>query len=67
MPSTERVIEAYRHVFSSEDGKLVLRDLMHAHYVQEPLPIDNLAYAEGQRNVVLRILALIQKPLTDGV
>lgn len=59
----DEVHRAYKRLFATEDGKLVLNDLMYAHFIQGPLPLDNLQYAEGQRNVVLRILALAEKPL----
>jgi hypothetical protein len=54
--------QAYRTVFATPEGRIVLTDLMTAHYMQSNLPMDtvnNMIFAEGQRNVVLRILTII--------
>lgn len=59
--------EAYVRLFNTDDGATVLKDLMRAHYVQSPLPPGEREFAEGQRNVVLRILAIINKDLTNGI
>lgn len=63
----ERITWAYRRLFDTDDGAVVLKDLMRAHYVQSPLPRGEQEFAEGQRNVVLRILAICEKDLTSGV
>lgn len=63
----ERITAAYTRLFSTDDGVTVLKDLMKAHYVQESLPRNEQDFAEGQRNVVLRILAICEKDLTIGV
>lgn len=63
----ERITAAYKRLFSTDDGVTVLKDLMKAHYVQESLPRNEQDFAEGQRNVVLRILAICEKDLTFGV
>ena len=54
---------AYKRVFGSGDGKLVLLDLMnsagllHTTYdPQNPNPVNNMLVAEGRREIVLRIL-----------
>lgn len=58
---------AYKRLFDSEDGAIVLQDLLNAGYVRQPV-IDTdpimMAYKEGHRNAVLRIIALAEKPLT---
>lgn len=59
-------ISDYKRTFSSEQGKRVLQDLMQAHYLMRPtlrkgndLAL-NMAFNEGQRNVVLRILTILE-------
>jgi hypothetical protein len=56
----------YKRVFATPDGSLVLRDLMRAHYVVSNTynkdPIE-MAFNEGQRNVVLRILKLVKEDI----
>ena len=58
-----RLIQAYRQVFSSPEGKEVLNDLCKACHVyhshMDPNPHE-LAYKEGERSVVLRILRTIE-------
>lgn len=56
------LIRAYRNVFSGEEGKLVLHDLMKTFHVLHSTMDANpheLAYREGERSVVLRILRTI--------
>jgi len=70
MSSKDRVKEAYKHVFSTEDGKLMWGDMCKAHhmhsstFVETPGPHDplELARREGERNVLLRIMAICQEP-----
>lgn len=55
----------YQRVFGSEQGKRVLADLMDKHFVMTPTApskIDpyEMSFNEGQRMVVLRILATLQ-------
>jgi hypothetical protein len=55
-------VRTYRTVFNSEDGKKVLHDLMRTHHVIGGLPAKDpyeMYRAEGERNVVLRILSLL--------
>ena len=70
MVLTERelaVIQSYKRVFGTPDGQIVLRDMMGAHHYESSTlraagnPIDPLmlAVAEGERNVVLRILTFL--------
>lgn len=53
----------YQSVFNSEEGKKVLYDMMKIHYVigstfsKDP---HEMALKEGERNVVLRILSILQ-------
>ena len=67
-------LRAYQAVFNNEAGAQVLEDLKRAHYVNGPLvsapgPLDpmRLAMAEGERNVVLRIMAILQTKESDYV
>lgn len=57
------IIRAYKRVFESEDGKRVLADLMkNAHMYRstmDPNPHE-LAYKEGERSMVLKILRTIK-------
>lgn len=58
-------IESYQKVFRGVDGEKVLFDLMEKHYVLNstiaPGVDPNLVLVrEGERNVVLRILALLK-------
>lgn len=52
-------IRAYKRIFESEDGKIVLQDLMRSCHVfsstMDPNPTEH-AYKEGERSVVLRIM-----------
>lgn len=54
----------YKRTFSSEHGKRVLYDLMNDHYAirstYERGDALELAYREGQRQVVLRILTILK-------
>lgn len=65
-------VAAYQALFSSEDGKKVLYDLIKTHHIISPTFSKNeleFALKEGERNVVLRILQIIkvnpQKLLED--
>lgn len=55
-------IRNYKDVFETETGKKVLHDLMRSHHVLGGLPAKD-AYemyrAEGERNVILRIMSLL--------
>ncbi len=55
-------VQDYQHVFNTEQGKRVLYDMMNSHFVIGPLPrdVNDLLRAEGERNVVLRILAKLK-------
>ncbi len=57
-------IENYKEIFNTPGGKRVLWDLMQEHYVIAPTfdgcEALEMAYREGQRNVVLRILQLMK-------
>jgi hypothetical protein len=54
---------SYQAAFSTKDGEKVLFDLMKEHYVlgatfsKDPL---EMAFREGERNVVLRILTIMK-------
>jgi len=57
------VVVAYRNCFNSKDGKEVLLDLMRTHHILDSTykPNDHIETIrrEGERNVVLRILAFL--------
>lgn len=63
-----KLVQDYRELFDTERGKRVIADLMKNHYVLDstfdPNP-QELALAEGERNVVLRILSLLQESPLD--
>lgn len=74
MDNTLQVHRAYKALFLNEAGELVLKDLQHAHNIYGPLvahegPIDpmRLAMAEGERNVILRIMAILETKESDYV
>lgn len=58
----DQVVRAYREVFNSEAGKVVIEDMMKTFYTLsstfDPNPIE-MAYKEGERSVVIRILKTI--------
>jgi hypothetical protein len=56
------LIRAYKNTFSSDEGKLVLHDLMKTFHVLHSTMDSNaneVMYKEGERSVVLRILRTI--------
>ncbi len=63
--SAEKLISrssAYQALFRSPDGEKVLRDLMRAHAVMSSTfngNVNDMLIKEGERNVVLRILKLM--------
>lgn len=68
-------IMAYKDLFATDDGKRVLKDLMKSCYVMQSTIDANpheMAYNEGARSVVLRILSTINvdpmslKEMIDG-
>ena len=65
LPSHRRQVDkvrTYRAVFETPEGKRVLHDLMKQHHVLGALPARDaheIFRAEGERNVVLRILSLL--------
>lgn len=56
-------MSAYQKVFDTEEGKIVLLDLMRTHrmfsstFVKDPY---EMAFNEGERNAVLRICTLLK-------
>lgn len=57
------VIRAYNRLFNTTDGKLVLEDLKRAHWINRPtfdVNTNLMSVREGERNVVLRIMALVE-------
>lgn len=70
MSVTEKVRELrtqrlkdYRKLFSSDVGKRVLNDLIAQHYVMSSTYVRgdalDMAFREGQRNVILRIMSVM--------
>lgn len=66
--------QMYQQVFLSEPGKEVLEDLKKAHHFlsstavrfgYEPLDPLAMAIAEGERNVILRIMAILESKEED--
>lgn len=59
---------AYKQVFSTDAGKLVLSDLMSAHFMLSNThhgeKTHETAFNEGQRSVVIRILKFVQVDVT---
>lgn len=55
-------VQDYQHVFGTQQGKRVLYDMFNNHFMIGPLPkeTNDLLRAEGERNVVLRILAKLK-------
>jgi hypothetical protein len=57
------VIKAYKNLFNSPEGMLVLGDLMQSHGMMSPSfrgDVNQAIFKEGERNVVLRILAILK-------
>lgn len=58
-----KLLEDYRTVFSSAAGSRVLNDLMRTHRIMDSTfckdPME-MALREGERNAVLRILAILK-------
>lgn len=55
----KRTIKAYQRLFATDDGKIVLQDLMQScHMLSQNFGSDpnEAMYSEGERAVVLRIL-----------
>lgn len=65
---TEATYRAYQRLFDSEDGKVVLNDLMRSCYfyrtTAEASPHETY-FNEGQRAVVLRILETLKVNITE--
>ena len=53
----------YKRVFGTEQGKRIMQELIQAHYIMQPVMNKDplvMAFKEGQRNVVLRILNILE-------
>lgn len=68
------IIKAYKSIFETPNGEKVLENLQEAHYINGPLvnttgAIDplKLAMAEGERNVVLRIMTILNQKENEYV
>lgn len=57
-----KVINAYRRLFSSDDGQIVLKDMMSSMYISRSVigatPYDTY-FNEGVRSVLIRLLGTI--------
>lgn len=63
----EDVRQAYKIVFSTHEGQIVLNDLMVAHCMTSSTvspTTEGMLIKEGGRNAVLRILALAEKQVS---
>lgn len=63
-------IQDFKRTFQSEQGKRVLYDLMSNHFVMRPTlaakpDAIEMAYNEGQRAVVLRIMTILKTNPVD--
>lgn len=57
----------YENTFRSETGKRVLSDLINSHYIGGAVFDKDphlMAFKEGQRNVILRILHILNQDIT---
>lgn len=56
--------EAYHFIFKLPEGKIVLTDMLKAHSFLQSTYVENdpvaMAMREGERNAVLRILAILK-------
>lgn len=61
-------LKAYKNVFNSPEGRVVLQDLMKVHHMKgssfDPNPTV-AAFKEGERNVILRILTRINIDINE--
>lgn len=57
-------MSAYQNVFNSPEGQIVLEDLMKVHHIMgttfDDSNVRKTIFREGERNVVLRILAILK-------
>lgn len=62
-----KLVSTYQYVFSTPEGKAVLEDLERTHHVHSstfhPQSEKAIYFAEGERNVVLRIKSLLTRDL----
>jgi hypothetical protein len=62
------IISAYKELFNTPLGRIVLFDLMKTHYMNSPVYDENvnlMLLREGERNVVLRILSRMKVDVTQ--
>ncbi len=65
--SQKDIVDAYKHVFNTNEGKIVLDDMCKAGCLYSPIISSDaleMAFREGGRNAVLRILAILEKQPT---
>lgn len=71
--SAINILSAYKFALGGSKGShghTVMEDLKNAHYINGPTVVGNidpytLAYNEGQRNVVLRIMSILESKEED--
>lgn len=63
------IIASYKKVFSSDDGKIVLKDLISKGGILKTSFVDRdpqgTAFNEGSRNLVLHILTILQTDASE--
>lgn len=64
------VVKAYQEIFATDNGKLVMEDLKLAHHMmsstyRKDMSDKELAFREGERNVVLRILHILSQDIVQ--
>ena len=60
------LVQAYKTVFRSEEGKIVLRDLLTKfHVLSSSMATGHVEFAEGERNVALYILDKLNTSVED--
>jgi len=69
MEDIQKLRETYQRVFTQGDGVKVLEDLelrFHIHNTTMDNDINNLAYLEGQRTVILFLKNMIKGEMNNG-
>lgn len=70
MPQTnEKLRSAYKKFFEDESGQVILHDLINKGHIFKGIkPNDAMQFCEGERNIVLHILAMAnysQQPIKE--
>lgn len=60
----EQTLRAYKRVFESEDGMVILKDLMKScYFFDTTYDLDGIEFREGQRMVIVQILKTLNLDL----